>query len=87
MQTTTKDSRETVTVPATVERDMYGEVYDWMESLAGTGWYEVPGWGRDGWDLGSWPYIIFAATKTTDETGKLCGYTTYVEGDVTGQKN
>lgn len=85
MQTTTKDTRETVTVPATVERDMYGEGYDWMESLDGTGWHEVPGWGRDGWDLGSWPYIIFAAAKTEDETGKLFGYTTYVEGDVTAR--
>ncbi|MGO2328505.1 hypothetical protein [Glutamicibacter arilaitensis] len=85
VQTTTKDTGETVIVPATVERDVYGQGYDWIQSLEGSGWYEVPGWGRDGWDLGSWPYIIFAAAVTSDEKGQLFGYCTYVEGDVTAR--
>ncbi|MGC0271237.1 hypothetical protein ACPROK_16940 (plasmid) [Glutamicibacter soli] len=85
MQTTTKDTDETVIVPATVERDVYGQGYDWIQSLEGSGWYEVPGWGRDGWDLGSWPYIIFAAAVASDEKGQLFGYCTYVEGDVTAR--
>ncbi|TDU24450.1 hypothetical protein [Arthrobacter sp. JUb115] len=80
IQTTAKDTGETATVPTTVDRDMYDEGNDWMESLAGTGWHEVPGW-----DLGFWPYIIFAAAKTEDAAGKLFGYTTYVEGDVTAR--
>lgn len=85
VQTTTKDTGETVIVPATVERDVYGEGYDWIQSLEGSGWYEVSGWGRDGWDLGSWPYIIFAAAVASDEKGQLFGYCTYVEGDVTAR--
>ena len=82
MQTQTKDTQETVTVPDTVDRDLYGEGYDWMESLTGSGWRELAAWGRDGWDLGSWPYIIFAVAQANDEHGKLFGYCTYVEGDV-----
>ncbi|MGP4968542.1 hypothetical protein [Glutamicibacter ardleyensis] len=83
MQTKTKDTKETVTVPATPQRDFSGEGYDWMGSLRGTGWDELAAWGREGWDLGSWPYIIFAVAKTSDEAGELFGYCTYVEGDLT----
>ena len=75
-------TKETVTVLDTPHRDIYGEGYDWMARLTGTGWHELSSWGRDGWDLGSWPYIIFAVTKTEDEAGELFGYCTYVEGDV-----
>ncbi|MGP4969000.1 hypothetical protein [Glutamicibacter ardleyensis] len=82
MQAKTKDTKETVTVPATVERDVYGEGYDWMANLTGTSWNELSAWGRDGWDLGSWPYVISAVAQTEDEQGKLFGYCTYVEGDV-----
>ncbi|MGP5581694.1 hypothetical protein ACTXOF_14370 [Glutamicibacter arilaitensis] len=85
MQTKTKDTKETATVPAIVGRDVYGEGYDWMASLTGTSWNELSAWGRDGWDLGSWPYIIFAVAQAEDEQGKLFGYCTYVEGDVTAR--
>jgi hypothetical protein len=40
-------------------------------------------WGNDGWDAGSWPYIIFAVARTRDGNGELFGYGTYVEGDTT----
>ena len=69
-------TKETVTVLDTPHRDIYGEGYDWMARLTGTGWHELSSWGRDGWDLGSWPYIIFAVTKTEDEAGELFGYCT-----------
>lgn len=82
MQTKTKDTKETVTFPATVERDVYGEGYGWIQSLTGTGWHELVAWGRGGWDLGSWPYIIFAVAQAEEEQGKLIGYCTYVEGGV-----
>lgn len=37
--------------------------------------------GGEGWDAGSWPYIIFAVARTRDGNGELFGYGTYVEGD------
>jgi hypothetical protein len=42
------------------------------------GWQPVPGWGRDGWDLGSWPYAIIVHYDGDD----LYGMATYVEGDI-----
>ncbi|MCT9627246.1 hypothetical protein HWD94_19315 [Pseudarthrobacter equi] len=41
----------------------------------------LPNWGSEGWDAGSWPYIIFAIARTRDSTGELFGYGTCVEGD------
>lgn len=31
--------------------------YEDMESARDEGWHPVAGWGQDGWDLGSWPYV------------------------------
>ena len=59
-------TKETVTVLDTPHRDIYGEGYDWMARLTGTGWHELSSWGRE----------------TEDEAGELFGYCTYVEGDV-----
>lgn len=42
--------------------------------------YSVPSWGRDGWDAGEWPYVVFRSYKNTN--GLYC-YAVYVEGDVT----
>lgn len=61
--------------------DYFGDGYDWMEKLGGTGWGAIPNWGRDGWDLGDWPLVIYAHAYDKD-TGDylLCER---VEGDVT----
>ena len=32
--------------------------YSDMEVASKQGWEEVSGWGLDGWDLGSWPYVV-----------------------------
>lgn len=32
--------------------------YSDMEVASGEGWHAVSGWGRDGWDLGDWPYVV-----------------------------
>lgn len=32
--------------------------YERIERARAHGWSAVPGWGRDGWDLGSWPYVV-----------------------------
>lgn len=36
-----------------------GDGYDQMEVLEHRkGWHAVSSWGCDGWDLGSWPYVV-----------------------------
>jgi hypothetical protein len=54
--------------------------YDWMSDLRDlrNGWKPIPGWGRDGWDLGSWPYAIVVHYDGDDRYGLA----TYVEGDI-----
>ncbi|MFP5366798.1 MAG: hypothetical protein ACLGIS_08075, partial [Actinomycetes bacterium] len=61
--------------------DRAGDGYDWMDTLEGTAWSVLPNWGSEGWDAGSWPYIIFTVARHHDEAGELFGYGTYVEGD------
>ena len=61
--------------------DYFGDGYDWMEKLDGTGWHAIPGWGRDGWDLGDWPLVIIAQAYDRDEGDYLL--CERVEGDVT----
>ena len=59
-----------------------GEGYEWMSQL-GNGWYAVPGWGQDGWDLGSWPYVIVCHCDGDTDEGQPFGLVVYVESDVT----
>ncbi|MGM7774493.1 hypothetical protein ACSVHC_00470 [Arthrobacter sp. KNU-44] len=54
-----------------------------MDTLNGTLWSVLPKWGSEGWDAGSWPYIVFAVARTRDRNGELFGYGTDVEGDTT----
>ena len=78
---TTKDTAEAVSVPALPADDRSGDGYDWMETLTGTAWAVLPNWGSEGWDAGSWPYIILAVAKSKDDAGELFGYGQYLEGD------
>lgn len=80
-RTVTKDTAEPVTAPVLPADDRTGDGYDWMDTLDGTAWSVLPNWGSDGWDAGSWPYIIFAVARTRHRAGELFGYGTYVEGD------
>ncbi|WP_434612715.1 hypothetical protein [Arthrobacter sp. A5] len=77
----TVDTAETVIAPVLPADDRAGDGYDWMDSLENTAWSVLPNWGSEGWDAGSWPYIIFAVARTRDGNGELFGYGTYVEGD------
>ncbi len=63
-------------LPALPER-LWNTGYDWIAALS-NGWYAVPGWGRSGWDLGSWPLIIIAHY---DRPG-CYGLAVYVESDL-----
>lgn len=73
-QFTTKDTSETVTAPQLPADDRTGSGYDWMETLTGTPWDTLASWGSEGWDAGSWPYIIFASATHADAAGPLYGY-------------
>ena len=68
-------------LPELPPRSSYDDGYDWMGQLS-NGWYEVPSWGSEGWDLGDWPYVIVA--HYNGEVGDIgpFGVATYVEGDL-----
>ena len=83
-QTATADTGEAVSVPAAPVRDPWGNGYDWIDQLSAP-WAVTAAWGRDGYDLGAWPYIVFAQTTAEDAAGALYGYCTYVEGDITAR--
>jgi hypothetical protein len=53
--------------------------YDLMEPARTRGWDAIPGWGRNGWDLGSWPYVVIYHRAIKDSW--QLAY--YVEGDLT----
>jgi hypothetical protein len=52
---------------------------DGMALAWGRRWKPIPTWGRDGWDLGSWPYVV-VYHRTTDNAWQLAEN---AEGDVT----
>lgn len=57
----------------------YESGFDWMDQLP-AGWHAEPSWGRDGWDLGTWPTIVVALF--VDEEHERYAVATYTEGDV-----
>jgi hypothetical protein len=56
-----------------------GDGYDVIEAAEKKGWRAIGSWGRDGYDLGSWPYVIIFFRRKGDEYQLIY----YVEGDVT----
>lgn len=69
--------------------DGYGD----MEVASTEGWHALAGWGRDGWDLGDWPYVVISkrdlhgtAQAITDISQALAGpfqMRQTIEGDTT----
>jgi hypothetical protein len=55
------------------------------------GWRAISAWGRDGWDLGDWPYVVYlfrdrvVEPSTLDNDPATMAYerACYVEGDIT----
>jgi uncharacterized protein DUF3846 len=77
--------REDLSQYATTPEPFWGEQhragvtgYDVMEIAAGNGWCAIGVWGRDGWSLGRWPYVIFF-TRRQGERWELAHY---IEGDI-----
>lgn len=56
--------------------------YSDMEAEKRRGWEALGSWGRDGWNLGSWPYVMIYTRKFEDE-GRPFGVMRIVEGDRT----
>jgi hypothetical protein len=67
--TVTGETAEQVTARVLPADNRAGDGYDWMDTLEGTAWSVLPNWGSEGWDAGSWPYIIFAVARTRDGNG------------------
>ncbi len=62
-----------------------GDGYDDMELAEKHGWHPISAWGKDGWNLGSWPLVIvfFRNLKVKQEETVVYQVIEYVEGDVT----
>ena len=54
--------------------------YEDMEAEQDRGWHSCASWGRDGWDLGNWPYVVIYRRKLA---GGKFGVMQIVEGDRT----
>lgn len=53
--------------------------YAFMAEGAKRGWKPVASWGRDGWDLGDWPIVVYLFRDASDgRFERAC----YVEGDI-----
>jgi hypothetical protein len=37
----------------------WGSGYDFIDGISPT-WRTIASWGRDGWDMGDWPYVVVA---------------------------
>jgi hypothetical protein len=53
--------------------------YSDMEAEEKRGWRALAGWGRDGWDLGDWPYVVMYTRRSGDKFELM----QIVEGDRT----
>jgi hypothetical protein len=73
---TTKDTGEAIEGVSVLGDYHMNGGYDWMELIEAEGWAVIPSWGCDGWDLGQWPYVMVAATRTADSIGNLFGVAT-----------
>jgi len=80
---TTTAAVSTAALPPLPADPRGGDGYDWMSDLTG-GWRALACWGRDGWDLGEWPYAIVAVCSARTRLGTpVYGVSTYTEGDIT----
>ena len=50
--------------------------YAFMAAAEAKGWKTLASWGADGWDLGEWPYLVYARRD-----GEVFELASYCEGD------
>lgn len=78
----TADTAETIAQPNLPTPDEGYDGYDYMEKAEGAGWSAMGNWGEGGYDLGSWPYVMFFVRTARDSSGMLYGFGEYCEGDL-----
>lgn len=57
--------------------------YDAIGSARKAGWKARASWGRNGWDLGSWPLVVFFFRENGGPGKVVYELAQYVEGDLT----
>ncbi|MBI2076839.1 MAG: hypothetical protein HYT80_00505 [Euryarchaeota archaeon] len=57
--------------------------YEWMEEAQEAKWQILSAWGRNGWDLGSWPCVVVAIKD--DGRAGVWSLAVHTEGDVETQ--
>lgn len=55
------------------------EGYEFVGAGEAKGWRAVSSWGRDGWDLGDWPYVVYLFREREGAYERAC----YSEGTIT----
>jgi len=61
-----------------------GDGYDYMDAIQAAGWHVFANWGEQGWDFGSWPYVIYAIPiNQRHGISTDLRIMSYCEGDVT----
>lgn len=92
MTETTTEARPVMTAAELAEHmtTQYGrnyaesdDGYSDMEAEAGRGWRVVAGWGRDGWDMGEWPYVMVYTRESKPGQTAEFELMQVVEGDRT----
>ena len=64
----------------TIEQSSYfGGGYEFLDHTRRAGWEIISSWGKDGWDMGSWPLVSVSQRTLAGKYQIL----TYSEGDVT----
>lgn len=53
--------------------------FDWMEASERQNWETIGAWGKDGWNLGSWPLVVISWRERGDDLWDVCEH---VEGDL-----
>jgi hypothetical protein len=70
-------------LPWVPENDHMRDGWQWMSAIEPL-WHAVGVWGSEGWDLGSFPYVV-VAHYDDDILNKYFGLAVYTEGDVNVQ--
>ncbi|MHA6969451.1 hypothetical protein ACX5K5_17355 (plasmid) [Glutamicibacter bergerei] len=78
---TTADTGRRVNAPSLPE-SVWDHGYEYMDLASQHGWGAIGSWGKDGWDLGDWPYMIIFYRGPSEATGNAWGVGQYIEGDL-----
>lgn len=66
-------------LPGVARTDTGLDGYDWQGRTENSGWHMHASWGRDGWDLGDWPYVQYGTFAGEGVFATI----SYCEGDIT----